>query len=121
MATRRPRERSARSRASTPTPSLDWRRSSPQPRSRQPTRRTGTTDYNRPAMQQLQDLVGSAHIEPTAILDIALTALLFYGLFSLIQGTRAVRLVIGAIVLYAIYIGAQAFNLRLLSGVLQTG
>jgi diadenylate cyclase len=72
-------------------------------------------------MQQLQDLVGSTHIEPTAILDIALTALLFYGLFSLIQGTRAVRLVIGAIVLYAIYVAAQAFNLRLLSGVLQTG
>jgi diadenylate cyclase len=72
-------------------------------------------------MQQLQDLIGSAHIEPTAILDIALTALLFYGLFSLIQGTRAVRLVIGAIVLYAIYVAAQAFNLRLLSGVLQTG
>ncbi len=72
-------------------------------------------------MQQLADLIGSTHIEPTAIIDIALTALLFYGLFSLIQGTRAVRLVIGAIVLYAIYVAAQAFNLRLLSGVLQTG
>src|SRR3954463_61111 len=72
-------------------------------------------------MQQLQDWFGGAHVEPTAILDILLTALLFYGLFSLIQGTRAVRLVIGAIVLYAIYVAAQALNLRLLSGVLQTG
>jgi diadenylate cyclase len=61
------------------------------------------------------------HIEPTAVLDIALTALLIYWLFSLIQGTRAVRLVIGAIVLYVVYVLAQALNLRLLSGILQTG
>lgn len=72
-------------------------------------------------MQQLLDLFGGAHIEPTALLDIGLTALLFYGLFSLIQGTRAVRLVIGAIVLYVVYVAAQALNLRLLSGILQTG
>lgn len=72
-------------------------------------------------MQQLLDLFGGAHIEPTAVLDIGLTALLFYGLFSLIQGTRAVRLVIGAIVLYVVYVFAQALNLRLLSGILQTG
>ncbi|MEA2621546.1 MAG: diadenylate cyclase, partial [Chloroflexota bacterium] len=72
-------------------------------------------------MQQLLDLFGGAHIEPTALLDIGLTALLFYGLFSLIQGTRAVRLVIGAIVLYVVYVFAQALNLRLLSGILQTG
>ncbi|MEO7118752.1 MAG: diadenylate cyclase CdaA, partial [Candidatus Limnocylindrales bacterium] len=44
-----------------------------------------------------------------------------YGLFSLIQGTRAVRLIIGAIVLYVIYVLAQALDLRLLSGILQTG
>lgn len=72
-------------------------------------------------MQQLLDLFGGAHIESTALLDIGLTALLFYGLFSLIQGTRAVRLVIGAIVLYVVYVAAQALNLRLLSGILQTG
>ena len=48
-------------------------------------------------MGRLSDLVDGVSIDPTAVLDIALTALLFYGLFSLIQGTRAVRLVIGAI------------------------
>ena len=44
-------------------------------------------------MDQLADLVEGITVEPTALLDIALTALLIYGLFSLIQGTRAVRLV----------------------------
>jgi diadenylate cyclase len=72
-------------------------------------------------MGQLSDLVGGISIDPTAVLDIALTALLFYGLFSLIQGTRAVRLVIGAIVLYGVYAMAQLLELRLLSGILQTG
>lgn len=72
-------------------------------------------------MGQLSDLVSGISIDPTAVLDIALTALLFYGLFSLIQGTRAVRLVIGAIVLYGVYAMAQLLDLRLLSGILQTG
>jgi diadenylate cyclase len=72
-------------------------------------------------MDQLAELVEGVRIEPTAVLDIALTALLLYGLFSLIQGTRAVRLVIGAIILYVIYVLAQALDLRLLSGILQTG
>lgn len=72
-------------------------------------------------MDQLADLVEGLTLEPTALLDIALTALLIYGLFSLIQGTRAVRLVIGAIVLYLIYVLAQALELRLLSGIMQTG
>jgi diadenylate cyclase len=72
-------------------------------------------------MDQLSDLVDGVTIEPTALLDIALTALIIYGLFSLIQGTRAVRLVIGAIVLYGVYVLAQALDLRLLSGIMQTG
>ena len=72
-------------------------------------------------MDQLADLVEGITLEPTALLDIALTALLIYGLFSLIQGTRAVRLVIGAIVLYLVYVLAQALELRLLSGIMQTG
>jgi diadenylate cyclase len=72
-------------------------------------------------MQQLLDLVGGIHIEPTSVLDIALTSLLIYGLFSLIQGTRGVRLVIGAILLYGVYVIAQALNLRLLTAILQTG
>ena len=72
-------------------------------------------------MDQLADLVEGISLEPTALLDIALTALLIYGLFSLIQGTRAVRLVIGAILLYLIYLLAQALDLRMLSGIMQTG
>ena len=72
-------------------------------------------------MDQLQDLVEGVNFQPTAILDILLTALLFYGLFSLIQGTRAVRLVIGAIVLYAVYAFARLLDLRMLSGILETG
>src|SRR6187431_1761748 len=72
-------------------------------------------------MEQLQDLVDGVEIQPTAILDILLTALLFYGLFSLIQGTRAVRLVIGAIVLYGVYAVARLLDLRMLSGILETG
>lgn len=72
-------------------------------------------------MDQLQELVEGISFQPSAILDIALTALLFYGLFSLIQGTRAVRLVIGAIVLYGVYALARLLDLRMLSGILETG
>jgi diadenylate cyclase len=72
-------------------------------------------------MDQLRDLVEGVELQPTAILDILLTALLFYGLFSLIQGTRAVRLVIGAIVLYGVYAVARLLDLRMLSGILETG
>jgi diadenylate cyclase len=72
-------------------------------------------------VDQLLNLVGGVNIEPAGVLDIAVTSLLIYWLFSLIQGTRAVRLVIGAIVLYIIYVIAQALNLRLLMGIMQTG
>lgn len=72
-------------------------------------------------MDQLQHLVEGIDLRPTAVLDIALTALLFYGLFSLIQGTRAVRLVIGAMVLYGVYALARLLDLRMLSGILETG
>jgi diadenylate cyclase len=60
-------------------------------------------------------------VRPTTVLDIGLTALLIYWLFSLIRGTRAVRLVIGVIVLFLVYFAAQAFSLRLLTQILQTG
>jgi diadenylate cyclase len=72
-------------------------------------------------IDQLRGLVGGSVDWPIALLDIVLTSLLIYGLFSLIQGTRAVRLVVGAILLYVIYVFAQALELRLLSGILQTG
>lgn len=72
-------------------------------------------------MAQLLELAGGFEVQPVALLDIALTALLIYGLFSLIRGTRAVRLVIGVTVLYAIYVVAQALGLQLLSQILQAG
>lgn len=72
-------------------------------------------------MDQLIDLFEGAQVEPIALVDILLTALLIYGLFSLIQGTRAVRLVMGAILLYLLYVLAQALELRLLSGIMETG
>ena len=72
-------------------------------------------------MERLLDALTSVEIEPIAIVDIVLTALLFYWLFSLIRGTRAVRLVIGVISLYVVYAAAQFFGLQLLSQLMQTG
>src|ERR687884_1238655 len=60
-------------------------------------------------------------VRPTTILDVGITALLIYWLFSLIRGTRAVRLVIGVTVLFAVYAVAQYLNLQLLTQILQTG
>jgi diadenylate cyclase len=71
-------------------------------------------------MTQLWDLLSGVEIRPTTIIDIGLTALLIYGLFSLIRDTRAVRLVIGVTVLYGVYVAAQFFGLQLLSQILQT-
>src|SRR5918992_3112899 len=70
-------------------------------------------------LDQLLELVRGFEIRPVALLDIAITALLIYGLLSLIRGTRAVRLVIGVTVLYAIYVLAQVLGLQLLSQILQ--
>ena len=57
----------------------------------------------------------------TTIVDIGITALLIYWLFSLIRGTRAVRLVIGVSVLVVVYVLAVAFDFRLLTQILQGG
>lgn len=72
-------------------------------------------------MDRILNGLSSLEINPIAILDIGLTALLIYWLFSLIRGTRAVRLVIGVISLYAVYGLAQVLGLQLLSQILQTG
>ena len=72
-------------------------------------------------MAQLVDLFAGLDVKPTTIVDIALTALLIYGLFSLIRDTRAVRLVIGVTVVYGVYVVAQMLGLQLLSQVLQAG
>jgi diadenylate cyclase len=57
----------------------------------------------------------------TSVVDILLVAIVIYWVFILIRGTRAVRIVIGLSILYLVYLGAQALNLRLLSTLLQTG
>ncbi len=57
----------------------------------------------------------------TSLVDILLVAVVIYFLFILIRGTRAVRIVIGLSILYLVYLGAQALDLKLLSTLLQTG
>src|SRR5690606_33449487 len=61
----------------------------------------GARCYTRPAMS---DLIGSVldQVTLTTVVDIGITALLIYWLFSLIRGTRAVRLVIGVSVLIVV-------------------
>ena len=51
-------------------------------------------------------------VRPNTIIDIAITAVLIYWLFSLIRGTRAVRLVLGISVLFALYVVARWLDLR---------
>src|SRR5436190_15823506 len=71
----------------------------------------------------MSQLLGSIldQVRLTTIVDIGITALLIYWLFSLIRGTRAVRLVIGVSVLVVVYALAVAFDLRLLTQILQAG
>ncbi len=71
----------------------------------------------------MSQLLGSIldQVRLTTIVDIGITALLIYWLFSLIRGTRAVRLVIGVSVLVLVYALAVAFDLRLLTQILQAG
>ena len=57
----------------------------------------------------------------STVVDVGITALLIYWLFSLIRGTRAVRLVIGVSVLIVVYFLAVAFNFILLTRILQGG
>src|SRR5664280_3506551 len=70
-------------------------------------------------MPVLQSALDQIH--PNAVADIAITALLIYWLFSLIRGTRAVRLVVGVCLLFLVYGAAVTFDLRLLTQILQTG
>lgn len=57
----------------------------------------------------------------TTLLDIAITALFIYWLFSLIRGTRAVTLIIGVSILLGVYALAQFLQLRLFTQILQAG
>ena len=58
-------------------------------------------------------------VDLTTLIDIGITALLIYWLFSLIRGTRAVRLVIGVSVLFVVYCWRPAFDLRAPHQILQ--
>lgn len=60
-------------------------------------------------------------ITPNSLLDIGITALFIYWLFSLIRGTRAVTLVIGVSVLLGIYGLARFLDLRMFTQLLQAG
>jgi diadenylate cyclase len=60
-------------------------------------------------------------VRPQTFLDIGITALLIYWLFSLIRGTSAVRLVIGVTVLFVVYFTARLLRLPLLTQILETG
>ena len=71
-------------------------------------------------MQELiRPLVGQLSV--SAIVDIGITSLLIYWLFSLIRGTRAVSLVIGVSVLFVVYALAVSFRMLLLTQILQAG
>jgi diadenylate cyclase len=70
-------------------------------------------------MSLLSSILDQVH--PTTIVDIGITALLIYWLFKLIRGTRAVRLVIGVSVLVLVYALAVAFDLPMLTRILQAG
>jgi diadenylate cyclase len=71
----------------------------------------------------MTELLGSIleQVRLTTLVDIGITALLIYWLFSLIRGTRAVRLVIGVSVLFVVYVLAVALGLELLTRILQGG
>jgi diadenylate cyclase len=67
----------------------------------------------------LESIAGQVRL--TTLIDIGLTAVVIYWVFSLIRGTRAVRLVIGVSVILLIYAVAQAVGLRLFTQLLQAG
>jgi len=76
--------------------------------------------YTHHTMSQLLEPI-LQQVKLSSLLDIAIVALLIYWLFSLIRGTRAVSLVIGVSVLFAVYAVAQLLGLGLLSWILQNG
>ena len=80
----------------------------------------GPRCYTRPRMLPfVESLVRQVTL--TTLLDIAITALFIYWLFSLIRGTRAVTLVIGVSILLGVYALAQFLQLRLFTQLLQAG
>lgn len=54
----------------------------------------------------------------TNVIDILLVAFLIYQLYNLIRGTIAVNILIGMVVLYALYFVVKLLNMQLLTGIL---
>jgi diadenylate cyclase len=71
----------------------------------------------------MEQLLGSVidQVRLNSLIDIGIVSVLIYWLFSLIRGTRAVSLVIGVTVLFAVYAAARFFGLQLLTQILQAG
>ena len=122
---RRPAAGCATSRRPASRTTPGWRPSAPDVRSRGARAPPRVPEAAPGAMLHsgAMSLLGSIfeQVRLTTIVDIGITALLIYWLFSLIRGTRAVRLVIGVSVLVLVYALAVAFDLRLLTQILQAG
>ena len=76
--------------------------------------------YTRATMPELLRSI-VRRVDLSTIIDIGITSLLIYWLFSLIRGTRAVSLVIGVSVLFVVYALAVSFGMLLLTQILQAG
>lgn len=50
-------------------------------------------------------------VHPLAILDIAIVAILFYGVYVLIKGTKATRIALGLILVSAVFLAGKILNL----------
>jgi diadenylate cyclase len=56
---------------------------------------------------------------PLALVDIVIVALLFYGVYSLIKDTKAIRMVIGIVIIGAVFVIGQMLNLIALAWLLK--
>ncbi len=102
-------------------PALRFRRAADRPPDRQ--LRSGCREgrcYTHRTMWEFLESIGG-QVSLATLVDIGLTAVVIYWVFSLIRGTRAVRLVIGVSVILVIYGVAQAAGLRLFTQLLQAG
>lgn len=68
----------------------------------------------------LLDIFGFLHLSLTDILDILLLALIIYVAFRWIKGTSAMSIFVAIIFLYVIRVVASAFNMRLMTNIMET-
>lgn len=62
--------------------------------------------------------IGFLDIRWIDILDILLVSVLLYQVYKLLRGSVAVRVLIGFLILYLVYLIVRAFNMELLAGIL---